>query len=195
MSTGRRETIDMDALLNRAVSPEQQRRLDAYDRPLRDRLYGRIRQGLLTSVRLQVEYCSATGINAVALERLIQAELEQWGREQQYQNHLRELVQAGATFAMLYSLHGLSRRDFDVIRQELGLPGDNGSRCRKPVADTESARIYRHWESQGKPEDTEGLLELHRLSQQPLCLLWGLVQDWVHILSQMEASRRPGRRQ
>ncbi len=183
------DAIDIEAMLNRAVSPEQRTRLDAHAEPLRTRLYGRIRQGLLTSVRLQVESCSSVGINPVALERLIREETEQWGQEQQRQEHLERLVRAGAPFAMLHSLYGLSRGNFNTIRKELGLYGGNGSECRKSIPDAESASIYRHWESLDKPTDSAGLLELHGLCQQPLCLLWGLVQDWIHIQARMKVSR------
>lgn len=184
------DAIDINAVLNRAISPEQRSRLDAYTEPLRTRLYDRIRESLLASVRMQVECCSSVGIHSVALERLILEETEQWGQEQQYQEHLHELVQAGAPFAMLHSLHGLNRRDFDALRKGVGLHGGNGSECRKSVSDTESASIYRHWETLGKPEDARGLLELHRLTQLPLCLLWGLVQDWGHVQTRLSRLRQ-----
>lgn len=182
--------LDIEAALSKVVSPEQRGRLDTFPEPLRTRLYERIRSSLLASVRIQVDYCTSVGIHPVALDRLIRTETEQWEQEQIHQQRLRAWVQAGASYVMLNTLHGVSRREFDAIRKELGLTGTSG---RKSVSDAESADIYRQWESLGKPQNLDGLTALHHLNQQPLYVLWGLVHDWTQVQMQLSRQRQRGR--
>lgn len=187
MSADSLNGIDLGRLVEQALSASQRQLLESKPEPLRERLYGRIRSALLASVRVQIEYCSRVGVDPVALGRLIVREEEAWRQEQLHQEQARQLVATGASFVMAKALLGISRREFDALRKELGI---SATTTRKSVDDPESARIYRHWETLGKPADLDGFLNLHQASGQPLYVLWGLVQDWRQVQQRISQSRR-----
>ncbi|QLQ32086.1 MAG: DUF2857 family protein [Candidatus Thiothrix singaporensis] len=187
MSAGTLHDIDIGRMMEEALSSAQRQLIDSKPAPLRERLYGRIRSALLASVRVQIEYCTRVGVDPVALGRLILKEEEVWQLEQIRQEQARQLVAAGASFIMAKALLGMSRREFDALRKELGI---SATVTRKSVDDSESARIYRHWETLGKPADLDGFLNLHQASGQPLYVLWGLVQDWRQVQQRISQSRR-----
>lgn len=187
MSVDSLDGIDLNRLVEQALSSSQRQLLDSKPAPLRERLYGRIRSALLTSVRVQIEYCSRVGVDPVALGRLILKEEEVWQQEKIWQEQKQQLVAAGASFVMANTLLGISRREFDAMRKALGMSGATG---RKSVDDVESARIYRQWEALGKATNLEGFLSLYQVSGQPLRVLWGLVQDWRQVQQRIGHARR-----
>lgn len=189
MSDAGLDTIDISQMVDAALSDAQRQYIDGFPEPLRERVYGRVKAALHTSARMQVEYCSQFGICQVALERLANAEQQCFEQERQHHALANRLVIAGAPFVMAHTLMGVGKQAFEKLRKAHGL---SGPASRKGVDDAESARLYRLWETLGKPSDAEGFMRLHEASGHPLHVLWGLVQDWLHVQQQVDKTRRRG---
>lgn len=172
------KTISQITML--ALNPEQRSYLDALPQPTRDLAYEWVMASVRTAARWQVAFVCQVGISQPALERLVGDAQVEVGRRQRTTQLASQLVAAGANFAAARALLGINRAEFEYLRKGQDLPD---LPARKAVGDAESTRIYRQWETLGKPADAEGFLSLHAQSGQPIYVLWGLVQDWRHALS------------
>jgi hypothetical protein len=130
-----------------------------------------------TAAHWQVAFVCRVGINQPALERLVSEAEAEAARQQHTSQLASQLIGAGASLPIAQSLLGISKAEFSSLRQTLGL---SAPPTRKRVSDDESRAIYRHWETLGKTVGSEAFLALHARSGQPIYVLWGLVQDWLH---------------
>ncbi|HFD11590.1 MAG TPA: DUF2857 family protein [Crenotrichaceae bacterium] len=92
---------------------------------------------------------------------------------------IQQLLKAGASYPVLNRLYGLTSSDVAILRQQLGIPHNQGRPA--SLSDAQQDQVYRLWQVSQQPTIADQLLHLHQHTAIPIRSLWPYLNEWFLI--------------